>query len=64
MNKELINVYLFRKGQEYLKKISSPLYKKKDIEEIIMGDISERDKNRERYLEEELERKLNEIIMK
>lgn len=61
MNKVILDIYLNtirpRKGNE-------SIFFEKDIEEIVFGNVPERDKFRETYLENEFEKELNKALNK
>ncbi len=64
MNQILVDVYLnhiLPKRRLKLAKLYH-LVKEKDIEEIILGDVALRDKQREEYTESEFKKNLNKII--
>lgn len=59
MNRTLVDVALKRDGGN-CSRFSEK--KSKDLEEIVMGDVEERSKERERYLDEKFENFLNNLF--
>jgi len=70
-NRVLVEVQLYKNHRDNVIKICYDIgrsgwipeeFREKDIEEIVLGNVVERDKTREAYLTNELEIKLNEAI--
>lgn len=63
MNQVLVDVYLAVRKPKWGKGlVGKSSTRKKDIEEIILGDVALRDKQREEYMDAEFEKHLNEVI--
>ncbi len=65
MNQVLVDVYLAVRKPKWGKGlVGKSATRKKDLEEIILGDVALRDKQREEYVNAEFEKKLDELIKK
>lgn len=63
MNRTLINVYLTHRKPQWGKGLEGmSLDNDIDLEDIVLGNVEERDKKREKYLSDELDRELDEAI--
>lgn len=63
MNRTLINVYLNHRKPQWGKGLEGMSFDSdRDLEDIVLGNVEERDKERERYLSEELDRELDKAI--
>jgi hypothetical protein len=60
MNKILVDIAIARMARpKYGRPVNSG---KVGLEKLIMGDVAQRDKNREAYMSDEFEKRLDEVI--
>ena len=63
MNRTLIDVYLTHRKPQWGKGLEGMSFDyDRDLEDIVLGNAEERDKEREKYLSNELDRELDKAI--
>jgi hypothetical protein len=63
MNRILVDVYLTHRKQQWGKGLEGMSFDSdRDLEDIVLGDVEQRDKLREKYLSDKFEKHLERVI--